>query len=161
VLVDTTVWIDHLRRGNARLASLLESGEVESHPFVIGELACGSLKYREEILSLMDSLPKAIEADHHEVLTLVESRGLVGSGLGWIDAHLLASALLGRTTLWTLDRRLAEQARKLEVLFDPGNRLHTLREIQGLWRDRGDLASGITYVRRLREDRRLKRGSFR
>jgi predicted nucleic acid-binding protein len=119
VLVDTSVWIDHLRRGNAALASLLENGEVESHPFVIGEIACGNLKRRGEILSLMDSLPKAVEADHDEVLALVESRKLAGCGLGWIDVHLLASALLGHTVLWTLDKRLSEQARRLKVLFDP------------------------------------------
>jgi predicted nucleic acid-binding protein len=116
VLVDTSVWIDHLRRGNARLASLLETGEVESHLFVTGELACGNLKRRAEILSLIDSLPKVLEADHDEVLSLVESRRLVGSGLGWIDVHLLASALLGHTTIWTLDKRLAEQAQRLNLL---------------------------------------------
>ena len=119
MLADTSVWIDHLRRGNAHLASLLESGEIESHPFVIGELACGNLRRREEILSLIGSLPKAVEAEHDEVLALIESRGLVGSGLGWIDMHLLASALLGRRALWTLDKRLAENARRLKVLFEP------------------------------------------
>jgi predicted nucleic acid-binding protein len=119
VLVDTSVWIDHLRRGNARLASLLETGKVESHPFVIGELACGNLKRREEIISLIGSLPRALEAEHDEVLSLVESRSLIGSGLGWIDVHLLASALLGHTALWTLDKRLADHARRLKVLVEP------------------------------------------
>ena len=119
MLVDTSVWIDHLRRGNAQLASRLENGEVESHPLVVGELACGILKRRSEILSLLGSLPQVIEAEHDEVLSLVESRRLSGRGLGWIDVHLLASALLQRTTLWTLDKRLAEQARRLGVLFEP------------------------------------------
>lgn len=119
MLVDTSVWIDHLRRGNAELASLLEDGEVESHPFVIGELACGNFKRREEILSMIDSLPKALEAEHDEVLSLVGSRRLVSSGLGWIDAHLLASAMLGHTTIWTLDKRLAKHAHRLQVSADP------------------------------------------
>jgi predicted nucleic acid-binding protein len=119
VLVDTSVWVDHLRRGNAQLASRLGNGEIESHPFVIGEIACGNLKRRKEILSLLDSLPRVIEAEHDEVMLLIESRRLHGSGLGWVDAHLLASAALGRTTLWTLDRRLAEQARRLGVQFEP------------------------------------------
>jgi len=119
VLVDTSVWIDHLRRGSAQLATRLENGEVECHPFVVGELACGILKRRGEILSWMDSLPRVLEADHGEVRSLIESRQLSGRGLGWIDVHLLASTLLQRTTLWTLDKRLAEQARRLGISFEP------------------------------------------
>ncbi len=118
MLVDTSVWVDHLRRGNARFAKHLESGGVESHPFIVGELACGNLRRRDEILSLLASLPRVVEADHAEVLSLVDSERLSGRGLGWVDVHLLASALLGGTTLWTLDKRLAEQARKLAVLFE-------------------------------------------
>ena len=106
-----------MRRGNARLASALESGEVETHPFVIGELACGNLQRRDEVLSLLNALPVVDEAEHDEVLALIQSRRLGGRGLGWVDAHLLASALLSGTLLWTLDKRLAGQAKRLGVLF--------------------------------------------
>ena len=119
MLVDTSVWIDHLRRGNARLASRLRDAEVESHPFVLGELACGNLRQRHEILSLLGALPRVAEAEHDEVLSLVESKRLNGHGLGWAGFYLLASTLLGRTTLWTQDKRLAEQACRLGVLYEP------------------------------------------
>ena len=119
MLVDTSVWIDHLRRGNRCLVSYLENGEVESHPFIVGELACGTLKRRAEILALLSTLPRVVEADHDEVLTLVDAERLNGRGLGWVDAHLLASAVLSGTTLWTLDKRLAGQAKKLAVVFVP------------------------------------------
>ena len=76
MLVDTSVWIDHLRRGNVQLAARLKNGEVESHPVVVGELACGVLKHRSEILSLLGALPQIVEAEHDEVLLLVESRQL-------------------------------------------------------------------------------------
>jgi hypothetical protein len=118
MLVDTSVWVDHLRRGNARLESCLEIGEVECHSFVIGELACGRLKKRTELLELLAALPRVLEANHDEVLAFIESKRLMGRGLGWVDTHLLASALLSRTSLWTLDRRLATEARALQVCFD-------------------------------------------
>jgi len=118
VLVDTSVWVDHLRRGNERLAGHLDRGEVECHPFVIGELACGHLRNRAEILSLLRALPLAQPADHEEVLAFIESSRLMGRGLGWTDMHLLASARLRRTALWTLDRRLAATARVLGVGCD-------------------------------------------
>ena len=121
MLVDTSVWVDHLRRDNAQLASRLVDGEVETHPFVLGELACGNLRRREELLSLMNSLPRVTAAEHDEVLAMVETRRLSGRGLGWVDVHLLASAMLGHTTLWTLDKRLAEQAQRLRVLFEPSS----------------------------------------
>ena len=121
MLVDTSVWIDHLRRGNRRLASCLDHGEVESHPFVVGELACGTFKRRAEILSLLNCLPRVVDADHDEVLTLVDAERLYGLGLGWVDVHLLASAVLSGTTLWTLDKRLAGQAKRLAVLFAPAS----------------------------------------
>ena len=107
VLVDTSVWVDHLRRGNARLAALLGQGRVVSHPFVVGELACGQLANRSEILSLLRALPAAPLADHDEALTMLDQHRLMGRGLGWIDVHLLAAAMLAACSLWTLDRRLA------------------------------------------------------
>ncbi len=105
-LVDTSVWIDHLRKGNPRLAQLLNQGMVLCHPYVIGELACGNLSNRSEILSLLHSLPRARRANDSEVMHLVEVNHLYGKGLGWIDMHLLASALLTQSNLWTLDKRL-------------------------------------------------------
>lgn len=114
-LVDTSVWVDHLRNGSSRLGQLLVDGEVSSHPFVIGELACGFLAKRAEILSLLDTLPKVVVADHSEVLRLLDAQRLYGRGLGWIDAHLLASALLTGTPIWTLDKPLARIAAAMGV----------------------------------------------
>jgi len=90
------------------LESLLVEGQVLCHPFIVGEIACGALQNRREILSLLAALPPAPMAEHEEVLRLIESRHLHGRGIGWIDAHLLASALLSRSPLWTLDRKLTE-----------------------------------------------------
>ena len=115
ILVDTSVWIDDLRKGNGELASLLNEGVVLCHPFVIGELACGNLKNRAEILSLLEALPGSTVASHEEVLHLVSYRKLSGKGLGWIDVHLLASALLSKCTLWTKDKGLGLHARRLKV----------------------------------------------
>jgi predicted nucleic acid-binding protein len=119
MLVDTSVWVDHLRRGNRRLATLLENAEVECHPFVIGELACGGLSRRTEILPLLAALPQLPVADHDEVLHFVEAHGIAGCGIGWVDAHLLCSVLLSGGRLWTLDRRLAAVARRLGVAVPP------------------------------------------
>jgi len=119
MLVDTSVWVDHLRRGNPALASALERAEVWCHPFVHGELACGHLGNRTEILSLLGSLPRPPEATHQEALRLLDSRDLLGAGLGWIDVHLLASALLGGVPLWTLDRPLARAAESLGIRSEP------------------------------------------
>jgi len=119
VLVDTSVWIDHLRRGNATLTAELARAEVWCHPFVIGEIACGRLKKRREILSLLRALPRVPVADHDEVLVFVERNSLDGSGLGWIDAHLLASAKLSNIPIWTLDPRLASQARAMQMNAEP------------------------------------------
>ena len=113
MLIDTSVWIDHLRRGDDALVERLDNAEVWCHPFIRGELACGHLGNRQEILSLMEALPEAPLADQEEVMTLVESRRLMGRGLGWVDVHLLASAMLAGIDLWTRDRRLAQAAQEL------------------------------------------------
>jgi len=113
ILVDTSIWIHHLRKGNERLQGLLGTDHVWCHPFVIGELACGNLNRREEILGLLMALPEVRLAEHHEVLHLIELRRLYGRGLGWVDAHLLTSALLMHCTLWTLDQNLHTAAATL------------------------------------------------
>ena len=115
MLVDTSVWVDHFRQGNAKLSEQLQAGQVWTHPFVIGELACGNLARRAEVLELIDALPLVPVADHEEVLAFVESRRLMGRGLGWIDVHLLASAVLASLPLWTSDKRLSAVARALDV----------------------------------------------
>ena len=115
VLVDTSVWVDHLRRGNASLQARLLAEEVLCHPFVIGELACGSLRNRDEILSLLQALPPAVVADDAEALVFIERHRLMGLGIGLIDVHLLASALLSGARLWTLDKRLKAAAGRLGV----------------------------------------------
>jgi len=107
ILVDTSVWVDHFRNGNQYLSSLLSDQSVITHPMVIGELACGSMRNRTEILHLLDSLPKATMATHIEVIHMIEERKLMGKGIGFIDAHLMASIFLTPgSQLWTLDRRL-------------------------------------------------------
>jgi predicted nucleic acid-binding protein len=113
-LVDTSVWIDHLRRGNQQLTALLDDAGVWTHPFIIGELACGNLKNRYELLMLLGNLPQITVATNTEVLFYIEQHQLMGRGIGYIDAHLLAaSALVGPVKLWTLDRRLATLADEL------------------------------------------------
>lgn len=114
-MVDTSIWVDHLRQRDPRLAELLEDGAVWTHPFVVGELACGNLARRSEVLDLIRALPEAPVADHDEVLAFVEGRRLMGLGLGWVDMHLLASAVLASLPLWTSDKRLSAVARSLEV----------------------------------------------
>lgn len=113
VLADTSVWVEHFRHREPALADRLSDGLVLMHPFVCGELACGNLKDRAGILSDLQALPQSRLATNAEVLQLIEDRRLWGRGLGWIDAHLLASALLSNCRLWTLDIRLAKTAAKL------------------------------------------------
>lgn len=106
ILVDTSVWVEHLRSGTIGLEALLNDGQVVCHPFIIGEIACGNLKNRTEILSLLQDLPVASLADDDEVIPFIEDHELMGKGLGYIDIHLLMSALLTRIPLWTIDKRL-------------------------------------------------------
>lgn len=107
ILVDTSIWIDHLRQRNERLSKLLNQGQVLAHPFVIGELALGSLQNRAAILGALQDLPQAPVATEGEVLSFIEQNALYGNGIGYIDAHLLAAVRLSPgTTLWTRDKRL-------------------------------------------------------
>jgi predicted nucleic acid-binding protein len=113
ILVDTSVWVAHFRQGAIGLEALLSEGRVMCHPFIVGELACGNLHNRSEIIFLLQALPQALEADHEEVLQFIENYHLMGQGLGYIDLSLLASAILSGVPLWTLDRRLNRVAGKL------------------------------------------------
>jgi predicted nucleic acid-binding protein len=115
LLVDTSVWVSHFREGNTDLANLLNNGEVVCHPFVVGELACGNLKNRNQILSLLQSLPMSIKAEHEEVLDFIERNKLMGKGLGYVDIHLIASAMLTGILLWTYDKKLAQIANALHI----------------------------------------------
>ena len=115
ILVDTSVWVDHLRRGDARLAELLERSTVLMHPFVVGEMACGSLRDRGAILELLQDLPGAVVAESDEVLQFIERHDLHGKGIGYVDVHLLASvALTEGAKLWTRDKKLGAVAQLLD-----------------------------------------------
>lgn len=116
ILVDTSVWIHHFRHAEPVLAAALDRGDVMTHPLVVGELACGNLRNRAEILGLLGDLPGSPEATHGEALRFIETHGLMGRGIGLIDVHLLAStALAGTALLWTRDNRLEAIARSLKL----------------------------------------------
>ena len=116
LLVDTSVWIEHLRSGDATLAALLEKQQALTHDFVIGEIALGNLRQRNAVIAAMNGLPRAMRASAAEVLTFIERESLHGLGIGYIDAHLLASVrLTPGSSLWTRDKRLAKIAEKLGV----------------------------------------------
>jgi predicted nucleic acid-binding protein len=116
ILVDTSIWIEHLRSASAILTELLVDGEVLGHPFVLGELALGNLRQRDEIVLVLRRLPQAISASHQEVLQFVDREALFGRGIGYVDAHLLAAARLTvGTRLWTRDRRLQAVAVQLDL----------------------------------------------
>jgi len=117
VLVDTSVWVSHLRDGNPVLASLLDNGEVLCHPLIIGELACGSLKIRSTILSFLQLLQMGLEAEHEEILSFIGDKHLMGKGIGYIDIHLLASSMLSDVPLWTYDNSLALAADSLHIKY--------------------------------------------
>jgi predicted nucleic acid-binding protein len=118
VLVDTSVWVDHLQRSNAELVTLLNRGQVLAHPFVIGELALGSLKQRNTILEALQNLPACTTATDAEVFSFINANALHGIGIGYVDAHLLAATRLTPTAkLWTLDKRLQAAATRLGLSF--------------------------------------------
>lgn len=119
ILVDTSVWVDHLRVGDAQLSTLLNSSRVLMHPFIVGELACGNLSNRAEVLGLLAQLPRAVLATDEETLFFIERHELMGRGIGYVDAHLLAAASLAAgTQLWTRDKRLWAVASTLQLTYD-------------------------------------------
>ena len=113
MLVDTTVWVDHLRRGDSILVGLLQHLQVTMHPFIVGELACGHLKNRPAVLAALCRLPAVPVMEHADVLEFLENKELVGGGLGWVDVHLLVSAEAAGEKLLTRDRRLKDAAESL------------------------------------------------
>jgi predicted nucleic acid-binding protein len=116
-LVDSSIWASHLRSPEPRLDALLGNRRVILHPFVLGELACGNLPKRAETIADLEKLPVAAVASEPEVRHLLESRRFWGTGLGWVDMHLIASALIEESMLWTADRAMAAAARQLGIAF--------------------------------------------
>ena len=120
ILVDSSVWVDHLRSGNATLGRMLDTGRVLAHPFVVGELALGSLRQRDVILTALQELPQAVVASEVEVLRFINLQALHGLGIGYVDVHLLASArLTSGGSLWTRDKRLHAVAEQLGLAAVP------------------------------------------
>ncbi len=117
ILADTNVWIKHFRESDAELISHLNIGFVACHPFIIGELACGNLGNRAEILMLLRALPSTPIVETMEILEFIENNSLMGRGLGYVDIHLLASAIIGNVVLWTFDQRLNQAAIELGVSY--------------------------------------------
>jgi len=117
VLVDTSVWVSHLRDGSVGLEKLLNDGEVVCHPFIVGELACGNLKNRHEILAFLQSLPMTILAEDGEVLKFIENHQLMGKGLGYIDVRLIAAAVLTDVPIWTFDKTLEKITKKIGINY--------------------------------------------
>jgi predicted nucleic acid-binding protein len=115
ILVDTSVWVNHLRQPDAALQQALIDQQVLIHPFILGEIACGNLKRRADFLSELSKLPSAIFAENYEVMSLIERHRLFGTGVGWIDAHLLTSALLTHCRLWADDIRLQQAAVRFKI----------------------------------------------
>ncbi len=116
VLVDTSVWVDYLRKGDESFSHLLNQGQVCMHPMIIGELACGNWQNRQQLLELWQNLPKAKEASHAEAMHVLEKRRLMGKGIGYVDLHLLSATLMSdNTQLWTRDRCLAQIAGSLGI----------------------------------------------
>jgi predicted nucleic acid-binding protein len=119
ILVDTSIWIDYLRAGEPELADLLAASQVLVHPFIVGELALGNLNLREQIITTFEALPQAVQAHHGEVMGLIIAQKLFGLGIGYVDAHLIASTLLTTgSKLWTRDRQLATAAGRVGVAWN-------------------------------------------
>ncbi|MDY6910934.1 MAG: VapC toxin family PIN domain ribonuclease [Chloroflexota bacterium] len=118
VLVDTSVWVSHLRTGEPHLRVLLQNGEVLCHPFIVGELACEQIKNRNEILALLQALPLTRMAGHEEILRFIETQRLMGGGLGLVDVHLLAAASLSMAPLWTVDKHLKAASERLNIDYE-------------------------------------------
>ena len=117
VLVDTSVWINHFRKNDHQLEKLLFNGSVVCHPHIIGELACGNIKNRQEIVSLLQALPQIPLIEFEEFLYFIEQNQLYGKGIGFVDIHLLASAKLDQIPLWTADKRLQAASAKLNLKY--------------------------------------------
>jgi len=117
ILLDTSVWVDHLRRGDSLVVRVLEAGQAAAHAFVIGELACGNLKSRVRVIDLLQALPQLAMAMDDEVLYFIERHKLMGRGIGYVEAHLLAAASIGGSLLWTRDKRLREISTELGVAY--------------------------------------------
>lgn len=120
ILVDTSIWIDHIRRPNRRLIAMLDAELVSMHPWVIGELACGNLADRQNVLYLLGALPRTAVATDDEVLFFIDKHRISGKGVGYLDMHLLAAAALGSLQVWTRDRRLQEVASGLGLNVPAG-----------------------------------------
>jgi len=117
VLVDTSIWVNHFRSSNPHLEDLLDNTEIVCHPLVIGELACGNLNKRKEILTLLAALPMAPEVDYQEAFEFIELNKLMGKGIGFIDVLLLASSRLAAIPIWTNDSKLKEAAHRLNISY--------------------------------------------
>ncbi len=115
VLVDTSIWIDHFRNSNDQLVELLNDGEVFCHPFILGELACGNIKNRKEIIAALKALPQSSLIEHDEIMIFIENNKIMGKGLGYIDVAILASSLVTDIPLWTFDQRLNAIAKKFKL----------------------------------------------
>ena len=121
ILVDTSVWIDHFRSGDTHLSTLLDHAMVQTHDFIIGEIACGNLKNRQQTLYLLSCLPRCTATSPGETLFFIERHGLMGRGIGYIDASILASAALVQANLWSRDKRLMALATELGCAYSPGS----------------------------------------
>jgi predicted nucleic acid-binding protein len=118
ILVDTSVWVKHLRENEKNLIRLLEQGLVACHPFIIGELACGGIKNRYEIISMLNDLPSTDILDHYDIMEFIEYRKIMNKGIGYVDVHLLASALVSETALWRFDKALRNISKQLSIQYD-------------------------------------------